>query len=273
METPEVIFIIPYRNRARELERWINHMTPILDVDELNYEVFVIHQKDNRRFNRGAVKNIGFHMVKRKYPQTYREITLVFNDIDTMPREKGQFTFPVEQGHVRHFVGFKFAFGGIVSMRAGDFERIGGYPNLWSWGFEDNILRERWVDTFGVETIDYSQFVKILGSSKKDIDEQIVLDTTSERGREINVQISAYVKELREKNTKERTTKKILSESLHMIRNIKTNERTKERIRQFDIVYFDTGTKDVGYYERRYDLRRVRPQKILKMEQLMMYGK
>jgi hypothetical protein len=273
METPEVIFIIPYRSRPRELERWINHMTSIFNEEELNYEVFVIHQKDKRRFNRGAMKNIGFHMVKRKYPKTYQEITLVFNDVDTMPREKGQFTFPIKQGYVRHYVGFKFAFGGIVSMRAGDFESIGGYPNLWSWGLEDNMLRERWVSTFGEKTIDYSQFISLPGNSRKKVNEQIILDTSFERGREINVQIGSYVNETRVKNAKERKMNKPLSESLHVITNIKTKEHTKGKIRHFDVEQFNTGTKDVGYYERRYNLRRVGSQKILKMGQLMMYGK
>lgn len=270
-----VIFIIPYRDRKRELERWINHMTPILDG--LNYEVFVIHQRDNRRFNRGAMKNIGFHMVKRKYPKTYRDITLVFNDIDTMPLEKGQFTFPVERGQVRHFVGFKFAFGGIVSIRAGDFEQIGGYPNFWSWGYEDNILRERWVAMFGEQSIDYSQFVKIPSRFNqkmyKQINTQIVFDTTSERGREIDVQIGFYVKELREKNADERKKNSILSESLYNIQNIKSKEHGKGNIIQIDILQFDTDTNDLGYYERRYDLSRIVPQKILRMGQLMRYGK
>lgn len=271
MNLPKIIFIIPYRDRSRELSRWINHMTPILDG--LNYEVFVIHQKDKRRFNRGAIKNVGFHMVKQTYPEHYKNITLVFNDVDTMPLNKGQFTFPVKQGQVRHFVGFKFAFGGIVSINAGDFERIGGYPNLWSWGFEDNMLRERWVSVFGEGSIDYSEFVKIPGKSKKEIDKLIIFDTEGEKGREINVQISLYVKELRNKNKEESKKNKIISESLHSIRAIKSSEVRNGKIRQFDISGFDTGTKDSGYYERRYDLRRIRQQKILKMGQLMNYKK
>ncbi len=142
--TPKLVFIVPYRNRETHLEYFNNHMPTILaDYTPDSYKILFIHQCDNRSFNRGAMKNIGFLTVKNMYPLTYSRITLVFNDIDCMPRIKGLFNYETMPGVVKHFYGYKYALGGIVSINAADFERINGFPNFWNWGYEDNMLQKR----------------------------------------------------------------------------------------------------------------------------------
>jgi hypothetical protein len=89
------------------------------------------------------MKNIGFIMVKDKYPNDYQNITLVFNDVDTLPRDKNLLNYETTRGVVKHFYGFTHTLGGIVSMNASDFERINGFPNFWAWGYEDNMLQHR----------------------------------------------------------------------------------------------------------------------------------
>jgi len=98
---------------------------------------------DDRKFNRGAMKNIGFLYVRENYPETYKEITLVFNDVDTMPKQKKDIDYETMKGTIKHFYGFTFTLGGIVSINAGDFEMIHGFPNFWAWGYEDNMLQKR----------------------------------------------------------------------------------------------------------------------------------
>jgi hypothetical protein len=143
-EIPKIIFIVPYRDREQQLIFFKRHMKYILEDYPENYcKIYYIHQHDNRSFNRGAMKNIGFIMVKETYPNDYHNITLVFNDVDTMPYSKGFLNYETSCGVVKHFYGFKFALGGIVSIVGSDFEKVGGFPNFFGWSMEDNSLNNR----------------------------------------------------------------------------------------------------------------------------------
>ena len=142
--TPKIIFIVPYRDREQQLLFFQRHMQYILEDYNINdCKVIIVHQYDKRSFNCGAMKNIGFLIVKDLYPETYQNITLIFNDVDTMPFNKNFLTFETTTGIVKHFYGFKHTLGGIVSINAKDFEKINGFPNFWAWGYEDNLLYER----------------------------------------------------------------------------------------------------------------------------------
>jgi hypothetical protein len=126
--------------------------------DRTDYEIYFSHQCDDRTFNRGAAKNIGFLAIKKKYPNDYHNITLVFNDIDTVPFSN-IFVFDTEPGIIKHFYGFEYALGGIVAINAADFEATNGYPNFWGWGMEDRVLQKR-CEKVGLQ-IDRSQFFSI----------------------------------------------------------------------------------------------------------------
>ena len=64
---PSIVFIIPYRNRANDKIKFMNHMKDILQNDNtaMNYEIYFSHQYDKRSFNRGAMKNIGFWQLNK----------------------------------------------------------------------------------------------------------------------------------------------------------------------------------------------------------------
>jgi len=141
---PKLVFLIPYRNREQQLGFFARQMEYVLeDMDPSEYEMFFVHQTDDRSFNRGAMKNIGFLAVKEKYPQHYQNITFVFNDVDTIPFTKNFLNYFTEEGTIKHFYGFTYTLGGIVSIKGSDFEKIGGFPNFWAWGWEDNMLQIR----------------------------------------------------------------------------------------------------------------------------------
>ncbi len=140
---PKIVFIVPYRNRYQHKFFFSNYLTSILELsDTTAYEIYFSHQCDSRSFNRGAVKNIGFLAIKQKYPNDYKDITFVFNDIDTIPFSN-IFIYQTTHGIVKHFYGFNYALGGIVSITGSDFEATNGYPNFWGWGMEDTVLQQR----------------------------------------------------------------------------------------------------------------------------------
>jgi hypothetical protein len=138
---PSIVFIVPYRDRCQHKFFFCRQMQFILESRD-DYEIYFSHQCDERGFNRGAMKNIGFLAIKEKYPNHYQHITFVFHDVDTLPFHK-LFQYETEIGIVKHFYGFQFALGGIVSIKGMDFEKINGYPCYWSWGLEDTNLQYR----------------------------------------------------------------------------------------------------------------------------------
>ena len=163
---PKIVFIVPYRNRPQHKFFFSNYLNSIMNTStnanitntSSNYEIYFSHQCDARAFNRGATKNIGFLAIKEKYPNDYKNITFVFNDIDTIPFAN-VFDYQTVPGIVKHFYGFNYALGGIVALNGSDFETINGFPNFWGWGMEDNVLQKR-CEKFGLQ-IDRSQFYPI----------------------------------------------------------------------------------------------------------------
>jgi hypothetical protein len=143
---PKIIFIVPYRDREEQYKKFDEKMKTILKLYKIeDSKILYIHQCDKRSFNRGAMKNIGFLFVKKMYPEYYQDITLVFNDLDTTPSLSNNFELKYETSDnvIKHFFGYTYALGGIVSIMAKDFERINGFPNFWTWGYEDNSLQQR----------------------------------------------------------------------------------------------------------------------------------
>ena len=138
---PDIAIIVPYRDRESQRSAFTKIMPQILKGK--NYKIYFVHQRDRRPFNRGGMKNLGFLHLKLKYPNHYKNMTMVFHDVDVMPWSENQFSYQTRRGIVNHFYGFPYALGGIFAIKGIDFETINGFPNIWTWGLEDNIIQAR----------------------------------------------------------------------------------------------------------------------------------
>ena len=157
IKIPKRVFIVPYRSRVQQKFFFSKYMGFILENED-DYEIYFSHQCDARNFNRGGTKNIGFIAMMQKYPNHYKDMTFIFNDVDTLPFNK-IFDYQTDFGVIKHYYGFNYTLGGIVVIKGADFEAMNGYPNFWGWGNEDNCLQKR-AERLGIY-IDRSVFYPI----------------------------------------------------------------------------------------------------------------
>jgi hypothetical protein len=157
MLQPTLSVVVPYRDRAEQLARFLPHMTRYFQRDKIDrdqpYRITVVEQEAGRPFNIGALRNIGFLLTEAESEQ------VCFHDVDYLPIWTdyrpvdrptrllwyGAERVPVDES-ARHFVnhGHREYFGGVVMMPGAVFRRLNGYSNsYWGWGYEDLDLRAR----------------------------------------------------------------------------------------------------------------------------------
>ncbi|NIO44191.1 MAG: hypothetical protein GTN36_01385, partial [Candidatus Aenigmarchaeota archaeon] len=83
--------IIPYRDRFEHLKQFMPYMVNYLKG--YNYQIFVIHQKNDDLFNRAGLFNIGFDLVKNYFDY------FCFHDIDLLP-EESDYSYPTRPAHL-----------------------------------------------------------------------------------------------------------------------------------------------------------------------------
>ena len=110
-------------------------------LTDLDYQIFIIEQSDDKPFNRGKLLNIGFKYAVRK-----RCDYVVFHDVDKIPIsiDYSYADYPIHLA--TNDIPFKEYFGGVTLFPVQDFQKINGFSNnYWGWGFEDDDLRYRCV--------------------------------------------------------------------------------------------------------------------------------
>lgn len=137
---------VPYRNREAHLAEFIPRVGKYLEDRGIDYCMYFAHQKDDKLFNRGAMKNIA---AKVAFEEGCDYI--VWHDIDMIPVEGGgaDYSYPGEFPiHIATNISqmdyklkyFEY-FGGAVLFTREQVEKTNGYSNgYWDWGSEDDDL-------------------------------------------------------------------------------------------------------------------------------------
>jgi len=151
--------IVPFRatnqpERAAQLVKFKEHMFEKLPLSR----ILVVEQyDDDKPFNRGALLNLGVSETSASL--------ICLHDVDLLPDDRilKAYLDYMPKKTVRH-IGRAWRrydsdsyLGGILMMWKKDFIDINGFPNdLWGWGGEDDLLRDRIQDArFRVQRVDF----------------------------------------------------------------------------------------------------------------------
>jgi len=155
---PNVAIIVPFRDihaeqsRAKHLQQFIANLPTLLtsvQQPHANFNIIIVEQsRDDRKFNRGKLLNIGFEIARKEFHSNI----FIFHDVDLLPSKdlaEEYFRIPTDNPiHIarvwsRYNKNPKY-FGGIVSFSEEMFVRINGFPNnFWGWGGEDDEMYKR----------------------------------------------------------------------------------------------------------------------------------
>jgi hypothetical protein len=142
-----VAIIIPYRNRRKHLMRFLDHISH-LDPHTVLYDIYVIEQDNNEKFNRGLLLDIGYLAAHSK--NIYDRY--IFHDVDSYPDQTLFSQYGLFMDKNIHYaspkLGYKYKYdrfvGGVIGTSAADFEKINGFSTIFSgWGGEDDSFYTR----------------------------------------------------------------------------------------------------------------------------------
>jgi len=137
---------VPYRDREIHMHEFIPKVGKYLKMQGIEFQMYFIHQCDDKLFNRGATKNIGAKIALEEGCDY-----VVFHDIDMIPDLDGGVSYAPPNGIPTHIAtnisqmdyGLKYHeyFGGAVIFSKKDLLATNGYSNnYWDWGMEDDDL-------------------------------------------------------------------------------------------------------------------------------------
>lgn len=118
-------------------------------IKDIDYEIFIIEQADDKPFNRGKLLNAGYEYALKKGCDYF-----VFHDVDMLP-EDVDYSYSDNPLHLAthlqehdYETTFFDYFGGVTMFTKEDFKTINGFSNeYWGWGFEDDDLLIRCVES------------------------------------------------------------------------------------------------------------------------------
>eukprot|EP00795_Rhopilema_esculentum_P015733 gene15733-7028_t len=146
--TVKAAIIIPYRDRDAHLKVFLRQIHPMLRRQKIFFQIFVIEQADENRFNRGKLMNVGFAEALKRLNFS----CFIFHDVDLIPEDDRNFYgchlspahMSVAVDKFKYELIYQTLFGGVVMFTKSDFEKVNGFSNaFWGWGAEDDNLYQR----------------------------------------------------------------------------------------------------------------------------------
>lgn len=137
----EIIFLIPIRDREKELNILLKKMKKIFENQNINYKIMIIEQSSNKKFNKGKLLNAGFIEITKKFKHINN---IHFTDVDNYPLENNIINYSKNIKSIDHYFGFTHCIGGIYAFNKKVFININGFSNnFWGWGNEDVDILNR----------------------------------------------------------------------------------------------------------------------------------
>jgi hypothetical protein len=134
--------VVPYRDQPEQkrLSQLINFNE---EFHHIGWPVLVVEQsQDGKKFNRGALLNIGYDLVDTDY--------IIFHDVDLIPKKailpyyEAFPTSPIHIGKAITKYDSPSFLGAVISVSKKDYKAVNGFPNnFWGWGGEDDAFRIR----------------------------------------------------------------------------------------------------------------------------------
>jgi hypothetical protein len=147
--------IIPFRDtyktgeRTEELQILCSRIREICELNEQEYEIYVIVQDDDQLFNKGILINAGAFLADCDY--------FILHDVDNIPiMDHNIYRYREFTGNIvwkrddETFTDTDDHFGDVVFFKKEDFLRINGISNMYyGWGFEVSNTPRR-LEKYGI---------------------------------------------------------------------------------------------------------------------------
>ena len=136
----ENAIIIPYRDRRKHLEYFIDNTVPLIQKHLPHTKIIVVEQANDKLFNRGKLLNVGFMEYKDKTNYFFTHDVDINPNIDVIKTVYSNNNIDVYRIKSPHTT----SLGGIIKVKHDIIFDINGFPNyIWGWGIEDRALYYR----------------------------------------------------------------------------------------------------------------------------------
>lgn len=151
----KMAIIIPFRSQSAETDEgreveltfYLYRMIPLLQLQNIEFKIYVIEQDWKDQFNRARLLNIGAELVEKEYPKYFN--CLFLTDVDKLIINYNISLHCNSHSQVVHYPSFLGSYGGFAQISTESFFKMDGITNAYyGWGGEDQDMGYRVGDAF-----------------------------------------------------------------------------------------------------------------------------